>query len=164
MQQYQENENGFSLLALCRSPLVAHRNAIASAVAEMLQLRSEKQHDAQFVDIVSADEAVIDIESPAELREFGLEKSDIINAHVPQSHKARISEPNFDADKAYSRYQELVIEARSAMGTYRQAIIDVADEEKRVKAREKDYTPALHCWMKQLAEKGVLEDVIKTSR
>ncbi|KND93098.1 Ubiquitin carboxyl-terminal hydrolase isozyme L5 [Tolypocladium ophioglossoides CBS 100239] len=164
MQQYQESENGFSLLALCRSPLVAHRNAIASAVAEMLHVRSKKQHDAQFVDVISADEPVIDIENSAELCEFGLEKSDVINAHVPESNKARISEPDFDAGKAYSRYSELVAEARSAMGTYRQAIIDVADEEKRVKAREKDYTPALHCWMKKLAEKGVLEDVIKTSR
>ncbi|PNY24403.1 Ubiquitin carboxyl-terminal hydrolase isozyme L5 [Tolypocladium capitatum] len=164
MRQYQENENGFSLLALCRSPLVAERNAIALAVAEMLHLRSEKQHDAQLVDMVSADEPVIDIESSAELREFGLEKSDIINAHVPGSHEARISEPDFGAEKAYARYAELVTEARRAMGTYRQAIIDVADEEKRVTARTKDYTPALHCWMKKLAEKGVLEDVIKTSR
>ncbi|POR36474.1 Ubiquitin carboxyl-terminal hydrolase isozyme L5 [Tolypocladium paradoxum] len=164
MQQYQENENGFSLLALCRSPLVAHRNAIASAVAEMLHIRSEKRHDAQFVDIVSADDPVLDVENPGELREFGLEKSDIIKAHVPESHKARISEPDFDADKAYTLHQELATEAKSAMVTYRQAIIDVADEDKRVKAREKDYTPALHCWMKKLAEKGVLEDVIKTSR
>ena len=161
--QYEENQLSFNLLALCQSPLAALSQAIARAMASLLYLHAKMSTSPTFTELVSAEEMPLNIEDETHLEAYDLKRSDIDNAQVPDDLRERLLEQGFDASKAYSLHQELVIVVKATMGEYRAELMAIADDERRVKGRKKDYGPALHKWVKKLAEKGVLEDVIKNS-
>ncbi|SPO01352.1 uncharacterized protein DNG_04028 [Cephalotrichum gorgonifer] len=48
----------------------------------------------------------------------------------------------------------------SAMARYDAEITSIGTDLERVEGRKKDYTPAIHAWVKILAEKGVLEQLV----
>ncbi|KAM0427212.1 hypothetical protein ACHAPT_007640 [Fusarium lateritium] len=163
MLQYEESQLSFNLLALCRNPLSAHAQAIARAVASLHHLHTHMQSCPTFSELTSADPKPLDIRDESSLTEFKLKPSDITNLDVPEALQAQIEQPGFDTGAAYELHQELVVEVKAAMGEYRAELMSKADDEQRVKGRKKDFGPALHKWMTKLAEKGVLEDVIKAS-
>lgn len=150
---------------MCRSPLDVQRSAIASHVSAIRRLRSRFQNDTAFADLNSADEPVPDVvDDEAALGEFGLQQPQVLDAEVPAFVRDPMSRPDLDAQQAHALCQQLVAGTRSAMVKYREEAIAVSEEVERVRERKKDYTPALHCWMTKLANKGVLEDVIQTSQ
>lgn len=162
MLQYEESQLSFNLLALCRSPLAAHSQAIAQAMASLTFLHS-KMTCPTFTELVSSETKPLDIDNDAQLSEFMLKRVDIDNAPIPDAVQDRISQPEFDPTKAYNLHQELVVEVKATMGEYRAELMAAADDEQRVKGRKRSYGPALHKWVTKLAEKGVLEDIIKNT-
>ncbi|KAH7271994.1 hypothetical protein B0J15DRAFT_164448 [Fusarium solani] len=163
MLQYEENQLSFNLLALCRSPLSAHTQTIARAAASLHHLHTQIQPDSTFSELTSAESNPLDIRDESRLAEFNLKPKDITSLDISEDLRAKIKQPDFDTSAAYELHQELVIEVKAAMGEYRAELMSKADDEQRVKGRKKDFGPALHKWMTKLAEKGVLEDVIKAS-
>ncbi|KAF5022875.1 hypothetical protein F66182_5067 [Fusarium sp. NRRL 66182] len=163
MLQYEESQLSFNLLALCRSPLAAQSLAIARNAASLQYLYTHAQSLPTFQALISSEPAPLDIENESQLSEFNLTKSDITNAQVPEALQEKLKRLSFDTQSAYELYQELVVDLKAAKGEYRAELMAIAEDEQRVKGRKKDFGPALHTWMKKLAEKGVLEDVIKAS-
>ncbi|KAM0551991.1 hypothetical protein ACHAPJ_008099 [Fusarium lateritium] len=163
MLQYEESQLSFNLLALCQSPLAAHSQAIARAAASLRYLHINTESLSTFKDLISGESAPLDIENESQLSEFKLTKSDITNAHIPETLPDKLKRPSFDTQSAYELHQELIVDVKAAMGEYRAELMSISDDEQRVKGRKKNYGPALHKWMKKLAEKGVLEDVIKAA-
>ncbi|ODA83386.1 hypothetical protein RJ55_01900 [Drechmeria coniospora] len=164
IQQYDGTQNEFSLLALCRSPLVVLRARIATALAELGHFQDQIHGNAMFAELVPLLEGVLDLQNPVELGEFGLQESDIVEAEVPVSRKMEIWQPGRTMEEAYAMHEELTSVAKSALAKYRQETFALVDDKERVHGRRRDYTPVLYHWMKKLAEKGVLEDVIKASQ
>ncbi|KAH6955057.1 hypothetical protein HG530_015823 [Fusarium avenaceum] len=163
MLQYEESQLSFNLLALCQSPLGAHSQTIARAIASLQYLHTSAGSLPTFKDLVSAERFPLDIESEQQLAEYSLTKSDVTSAQIPESLQKKIQRAGFDTQCAYELHQELVVDVKAAMGEYRAELMTISDDEQRVKGRKKDYGPALHKWMSKLAEKGVLEDVIKAA-
>ncbi|KAF5003395.1 hypothetical protein FDECE_10052 [Fusarium decemcellulare] len=163
MLQYEESQLSFNLLALCQSPLTAHSRAIARAAASLHYLHTRMQSCPTFTDLVCADKKPLDIEDTQHLSEYNLTPTDITNSSIPEAIREKINCSDIDTKSAYELHQELVIEVKAAMGEYRAELTSIADDEQRVKGRKKDYGPALHKWVKKLADKGVLEDAIKAS-
>ncbi|KAF4437071.1 Ubiquitin carboxyl-terminal hydrolase isozyme L5 [Fusarium acutatum] len=163
MLQYEESQLSFNLLALCQSPLTAYSQTIAHAAASLQYLHKYTESLPAFKDLISAEKPPLDIEDESRLSDFNLTKTDIMNAHVPDTLQEKLKRPSFDTQSAYELHQELVVDVKAAMGEYRSELMAISDDEQRVKGRKKDYGPALHKWMKRLAEKGVLEEVIKAS-
>ncbi|KAF4456593.1 hypothetical protein F53441_1337 [Fusarium austroafricanum] len=163
MMQYEGTQLSFNLLALCQSPLATHSQTIAYAAASLQYLHANVESFAKFKDLISAEEAPLDIEDESHLSELNLTRSDVANAQIPESLQEKIKRPSFDMQMAYELHQELVIDEKAAIGEYRAELMAISDDERRVKGRKKDYGPALHKWVKKLAEKGVLEDVIKAT-
>ena len=162
MLQYEESQLSFNLLALCESPLAHHSRTIASAVASLMFVL-EQTDSTDFKELIAAEGKPLVIENERELTQFNLTKADIAEAPVPHSLVERISQSDFDTGKALALYQALVVDVKAAIGEYRAEMMAIADDEQRVKGRKKDYGPALHKWVKKLAEKGVLEDVLKNT-
>ncbi|KAF4335002.1 ubiquitin carboxyl-terminal hydrolase isozyme L5 [Fusarium beomiforme] len=162
MLQYEESQLSFNLLALCQSPLTSYSQTIARAAASLRYLHTNTESLPTFKDLFSTEKAPLDIEDESQLSDFNLTKSDIANIQVPEALQEKIKRPEFNMQSAYELHQELVAEVKAAMGEYRSELMAISDDEQRVKGRKKDYGPALHTWMKKLAEKGVLEDVIKS--
>ncbi|KAF5668756.1 ubiquitin carboxyl-terminal hydrolase isozyme L5 [Fusarium circinatum] len=163
MFQYEESQLSFNLLALCQSPLTVYAQTIAHAAASLQYLLKNIESLPAFKDLISAEKPPLDIEDESRLSDFNLAKEDIMNAHVPDALQEKLKRPGFDSQSAYELHQELVVEVKAAMGEYRSELMAISDDEQRVKGRKKDYGPALHKWMKKLAEKGVLEEVIKAT-
>ncbi|KAI5466478.1 hypothetical protein BGZ63DRAFT_411755 [Mariannaea sp. PMI_226] len=164
MLQYEESQLSFNLLALCQSPLTALAQAIARAVASLRHLYARMEEYPDCKTLIVAEATPLDINDKAQLSEFNLEKSDIENAEIPEDIREKVSQPNLQASDMYALHQEFVVEVKAAVGEYRAEKMSIADDEQRVKGRKKDYGPALHKWVAKLAEKGVLEDIIKAAK
>jgi ubiquitin carboxyl-terminal hydrolase L5 len=162
MLQYEESQLSFNLLALCQSPLAAHSHIIARTAASLQFLYTNTELP-EFEMLVRGEKPPLDIDDESQLSEFNITKSDITSAQIPNSLQDKLKRPSFDTQTAYELYQELVIEVKAAMGEFRAEMTAISDDEQRVKGRKKDYGPALHKWMTKLAQKGVLEDVIRAA-
>ncbi|KAH7157186.1 hypothetical protein EDB81DRAFT_881461 [Dactylonectria macrodidyma] len=163
MLQYEESQLSFNLLALCQSPLAKHSQSISRAVASLRHLHARMEACSDFTELIAAEPKPLDIEDESQLSEFNLSKQAIVDAEVLETIRAKCSQPDLGTREAYELHQELVIEVKATMGEYRAELVAIADDEQRVKGRKKDYGPALHKWVKMLAEKGVLEDAIKNA-
>ncbi|KAK7428703.1 hypothetical protein QQZ08_004797 [Neonectria magnoliae] len=163
MLQYEESQLSFNLLALCQSPLATYSQAIAVAIASLRHLHTQMQNCSTFIELIAAEPKPLDIDDDSQLSEFNLSKLDIVDAEIPEKIQEKVSQTGLEASDAYALHQELVIDVKVAMGEFRAELKAIADDEQRVKGRKRDYGPALHAWMKKLAEKGVLEDVINAA-
>ncbi|PHH87279.1 hypothetical protein CDD83_9070 [Cordyceps sp. RAO-2017] len=163
IKEYGDSENGFSLLALCRSPLDTHRSLIASRLSGLRSLNTKMMGDSSFTDLVAAspDACASVVEG---LDEFGLSPPIVYATGIPPFVTEHMARADFDHHEAYSLRQQLATDVATSMTKYREEVLAVAEEERRVQERRKDYMPALHCWMSKLASKGVLEEVMDTLR
>ena len=163
MLQYEGTQLSFNLIALCQSPLSLYSQSIAEALAAWHLFREKMAGNEALRDLASAEQTILDLDDEVRLGEFGLTKSDVVNATAPQSLASTLADPELKVEKAYELFQQLVVNVKAAIGEYRSEIFAIEEEEQRVKGRKKDYGPALHRWVQKLAEKGVLEEFIKTS-
>lgn len=163
MLQYEETQLSFNLLALCRSPLVGYTAQIARALSSLRRLHHKMSDNIAFKAAVPSEDPPFDpdAEHSVGLPEFNLSASDIEQADVLEHARDALSRSDLSVDEAVSLHQELVIEAKAAIGEYRAELVAVADDDRRVQGRKRDFGPALHKWVTKLAEKGVLENIIK---
>lgn len=163
MLQYEDSQLSFNLLAVCRGPLLQYSRTIASMVAALGFIQSQMADSALFRELISAEEVVLDTTDQTQLDEFSLLQSDIQNAELPPQLRHAACRSQWEVQDAYDMYQKYRIEARASMGEFRAEVIAMEEDQRRVKGRRRDYGSALHCWVRKLAEKGVLEDIIKMS-
>ncbi|RDA93391.1 hypothetical protein CP533_1966 [Ophiocordyceps camponoti-saundersi (nom. inval.)] len=164
IKEYGETEIAFSLLALCRSPVLAHRDIVASNLAAIRRLRDMYKDDAAFIETVQDNAHIMVLDSEDALAEIGLGASEIADAQLSAQVQQQMQGEEFGPEQARNLFLNLAAEVQLATAKYREELVAVTEEEDRVHSRKKDYSPALHLWMTKLAEKGVLEDVIGTSR
>ncbi|GAO16571.1 hypothetical protein UVI_02019910 [Ustilaginoidea virens] len=166
MFQYQGSQLSFNLLAVCGSSLLRHGQTIATMVAAMqvMQMHFKDGHNPMFNNLVSSDEHLLDMTKPTQLTEFNLTLSDIQNAELPAELKLVISRPSWLVEEdACDVFREIQSQLKAAINEYRIELSNIREDEGRVRSRKRDYGGALHCWVKKLAHRGVLEDIIKMS-
>ncbi|KAG6040244.1 hypothetical protein E4U41_001119 [Claviceps citrina] len=163
MLQYEGSQLSFNLLAVCRSSSTHLRRVIATMVAALHAIESRMKDNAPFAGITSADEPLLDMTNEAQLAEFHLCRDDVDNARLPARLESLLSRPEWQTDEAYDLYRSFRAQLKSAMDEFRAELFSAEEEDRRVKHRKRDYGGALHCWAKTLAEKGVLEDIIRMS-
>lgn len=127
----------------------------------MCQLRRQRQNCDALEGLASTERPVLDVDDAAQLQELGISKSDIEQAVAKLSFEEKNPIASLESPEAYNLYLRLADEARAAITKYREEAMALEDEHERVRGRKKDFTPALHCWVKKLAERGILDDVIK---
>lgn len=162
MLQYEDSQLSFNLLALCRSPLTAHSKKIAQGLAALRYLHDSIHSQPQFSSFKPRDNFAEEAIVPSFLSEFQLTLQDIERAEAPQHWKEVVSAVVTEED-AHEVYADLVVEIKATVGEYRSELMSMAEDEQRVQGRKRDYGPALHKWVSKLAEKGVLEDLIKSA-
>ncbi|PFH57221.1 hypothetical protein XA68_15340 [Ophiocordyceps unilateralis] len=165
IEDYGESQFGFSLLAVCRSPLLVNSGVMASGLAAIHLLRDHFQDDTDFANALdSQPEVLLLLHDEDYLGEFGLKASDVAVAELPADAEQKMQAEIFGPEEACNLLSELAGEVCVAMAKYREEMQTAGEEADRVAGRQKDYTPALHLWMTKLAELGVLEDVIGASQ
>lgn len=165
MLQYEETQLSFNLLALCRSPLVGYTVEIASAVSALRRLHRRMRDSTAFRLSIPREDPIFCAETDyTDLPEFDLSISDIEAAPIPDNLYKTLSRSNLSVKEAVTLYGELVVAAKVAIGEYRGELLAMADDDKRVQGRKRDFGPALHSWVTKLAEKGVLENIINDTQ
>jgi ubiquitin carboxyl-terminal hydrolase L5 len=163
MLQYEETQLSFNLLALCRSPLVGYTVQIARAISSLRRLLQKMSDNTGFKAVVPSEEPPLDpnADYSAGLPEFNLSATDIEQTDVLEHVRDALSRSDLSVDEAVNLHRDLVIEIKAAIGEYRAELLAMADDDRRVQGRKRDFGPALHKWVTKLAEKGVLENIIK---
>ncbi|GAW17848.1 hypothetical protein ANO14919_073150 [Xylariales sp. No.14919] len=147
----------FNLLAICQSPLLTLSQTLATSLAT-----------AKALDDVVTGSPSWDLPTPWEkfpddrLARFNLTREQILTQYSPHpSFDTRVNDANFDLIAAQELAEELRIEQEDVEAQYvaEEAAVDEAVE--MIRARRRDYTPAVHQWVRILAEKGVLRDLIQ---
>jgi ubiquitin carboxyl-terminal hydrolase L5 len=161
--QYEETQLSFNLLALCQSPLVGYKENIGRGAASLRALHRKMDGQTAFKERILSEDVPPYLEENTGLAEFHLDNMDNENFEIPQSLQETLENPDLSVEAAYSLHRQLVVDTKAAMGEYRAELLAMADDERRVQGRKRDFGPALHKWVTKLAEKGVLEDIIKAS-
>ncbi|KAJ6783995.1 hypothetical protein PWT90_06906 [Aphanocladium album] len=165
MLQYEESQLSFNLLSLCQSPIQRYRQTVLEALVAVRYLDAQMamQYGSSYSKLVSDSDAQLDTEDVQLLAEYDLKPADVSAVIITGAFKAKLESSNLGAADAATLRYELVIEARAAMGEYRGEAMAAMVDEERVTARKKDYGSVLHKWISKLAEKEVLDDIIKLS-
>lgn len=161
--QYEETQLSFNLLALCQSPLVDYKKNIGRGIASLRALHRTMGEEAAFKERLTPEDRPAFLKEDTGLAEFHLSNADMENFEIPRSLRDTLSNPDLSVDDAYNLHQQLMVDTKAAMGEYRAELVAMADDDRRVQGRKRDFGPALHKWVTKLAEKGVLEDIINAS-
>lgn len=163
MIQHQESAVAFSLLALCSSPLPEQRKRALSTVASLRHLHKQKKQDQDDASTNAQEQEThpsqeeTDITSMFQLTEDEIEQSPVTKAVKDFCDKEKTSD-----EEAMGLRSSLIADIRGVIGQYSELMKEMSEEEERVQGRRKDYSPAIHQWLKILAGKGLLEELIKS--
>jgi len=150
MQQYENEQLSFSLLSICRSPLARIRTALTDGTPGLRALELNLQRSSL---------ALPRDDNAGELARDGLEQDGI-----PDRVRSIISQnfaPDFDGGVARELYNKLEGEGPEEEAACLSELASLAEDKQKVIGRKKDYTPAIHLWLKILAKHGVLQRLIQ---
>ncbi|KAJ3481264.1 hypothetical protein NLG97_g7868 [Lecanicillium saksenae] len=165
MLQYEESQLSFNLLSLCQSPIQKYRKSVLTAIAAVhyLDAQMKMHHGDAYGKLLSESDGKLNTEDSQLLAEYDLKLGDISTMVISNAFKEKVQEHTHTIADAVAFRYGLVIEAQATMGEYRGEFMAAMVDEERVAARKKDYGSVLHKWICKLAEKEVLEDIIKIS-
>ncbi|KAI1814140.1 cysteine proteinase [Poronia punctata] len=151
----QDNEYlSFNLLATCQSPLLTTSQQLGKSLATSLALANLHNWPLDSIWGRFTDDEY--------LARFGLTREKILANFSPhKSFKERANRPDFDIKAAERLAEELRTEQDSLDARHAAELATVDEAIEMIRGRRRDYTPAIHKWVRILAEKGVLEDLIR---
>ncbi|KAI3339337.1 ubiquitin carboxyl-terminal hydrolase [Ustulina deusta] len=157
MRRQNDEFLAFNLLAICQSPLLTLSRNLATSLAT-----------AKALDDVVTGSPSWDVPTPWEnfpdawLARFNLTREQILTQYSPHpSFDARVSDASFDIAAAQKLAHELRTEQEVLEAQYINEVATVDEAVEMIHARRRDYTPAIHQWVRVLAEKGVLRQLIQ---
>ncbi|KAI1804669.1 cysteine proteinase [Daldinia bambusicola] len=148
--------SSYSLLAICQSPLDTLTKDLATSLACSHALHELFQGNTKWTapDPFSAFPA-------SHLAQRNLAREHILSVELPPSYTARTSHPDFGSDEGMEMARELRAEQDSLDAQYVAEMAAVDEAVDIIRGRQRDYTPAIHQWVRALAEKGVLRGLIQ---
>ncbi|KAI1763696.1 cysteine proteinase [Hypoxylon sp. FL1150] len=150
--------SSYNLLAICQSPLKGRTREFGTRLYSCLAL-----HKRDFGGNPS-DRVPDPFETfpQSRLARLGLSITSIHQSFAPTAClKRRMEEPGFDNTKALALAKDFISECESL------EVLVIAERESihemmgRFRSRQHDHTPGIHQWVRALAQKGVLRELIQ---
>lgn len=146
----------FNLLAVCQSPLMTLSRTFATSLSTAHALNS-----------TFGNSLLWNVPAPwtdfpdDRLARFDLTREKILSEFPPDT--SRIDGPSGDATTTGARKlaADLRGEQEALEARYVAEVAAVEEAVDMIRARQRDYTPAVHAWVRVLAEKGVLRELIQ---
>ncbi|KAI1135455.1 cysteine proteinase [Hypoxylon sp. FL0543] len=148
--------SSYSLLAICQSPLYTLAEELATSLA-----CSRALHELYSGNPTWTVPDPFKTFSDERLAQRNLTPEGIASLQLPASFVAKTSQPDFGAAEALILAQDLRIEQDSLDAQYAAELATVGETVEMIRGRQRDYTPAIHQWVRALAEKGVLRELIQ---
>ncbi|KAI1082594.1 cysteine proteinase [Whalleya microplaca] len=149
----------YNLLALCQSPL----RTLASSLSTNLAC-------AHALDELFSGSPSWSVPGPFKafpaprLAQLGLSREEDITSRqelLPASFREQTSALDFDFAAGLRLAQRLRAEAEGLDAQFVAELASVDEAVETIRGRQRDYTPAIHQWVRVLAEKGVLRELIQ---
>ncbi|KAI0150584.1 cysteine proteinase [Xylariaceae sp. FL1272] len=161
IQERMSRENEFApynLLAICRSPLLTISEKLGTNLATSEFLQTQLQSSALPWD--GEDDAWTHF-SAARLAALNLTREKITAEYQPRDAVVeKISKAKFDPSAVQKVKRELRAERETLEIQYVSELATIDEAVTMIRGRQRDYTPAIHQWVRTLAEKGVLRQLI----
>lgn len=159
MQQESDGTLNFTLLSLCRSPLLSIPVRLALNIKSLRAIESR-------LDKGSSDWRIfVQEEESGVLHEadtgFAVTHDMIKHAEATEDASSTKSGDTGIAMLMETR-TELVSVQASLRRSYLEELAAVNEDNERAAARRHDYTPMIHMWIKALAENGMLRDICES--
>ncbi|KAJ8115533.1 hypothetical protein ONZ43_g4645 [Nemania bipapillata] len=154
MSRQNDEFLSFNLLAVCQSPLLTLSHNLATSLAT-----------AKALEDVANGHSSWDVTTPWKdfpsdrLARFNLTREQILAQFLPDD--SRVRGANSDIAAARKLAEELRTEQEALEAQYFAETATVDEAVDMIRARQRDYTPAIHQWVRILAEKGVLRTLIQ---
>ncbi|KAI0157077.1 cysteine proteinase [Hypoxylon sp. FL1284] len=143
--------SSYNLLAICQSPLKNRARELAENLACSFALHKHSE-------AVSGPFTTF---TDARLGQFNLTRDFIVSLPLPASFNATVNEPAFDSSAAHALAEELELK-RESLEALLVSELEIVDEMMRkFRGRQRDYTPAIHEWVRLLAQKRALRGLIQ---
>ncbi|KAI1164961.1 cysteine proteinase [Nemania serpens] len=144
----------FNLLAVCQSPLMTLSHDLATSLSTANALNGA------FGGSPLWDTPVPWTNFPDDrLARFNLTREKILSGFPPDT--SRIDGLSSNAAAARKLAADLRAEQEALEARYVDEVATVEEAVDMIRARQRDYTPAVHAWVRVLAEKGVLRELIQ---
>ena len=152
----------FNLLSLCRSPLQSIPEQLVENMHSMTAV--EKALSTTLPDWKAFLE--VDDDCSAALRNepnesFAISKELIIHTYIPDPVQRKLQAVATDSMALMDLRRGLLAEQKQLQSAYIEEAASVARENEQTERRRIDYTPIIYDSMKELAEKGVLKQIIR---
>ncbi|KAI0836162.1 cysteine proteinase [Hypoxylon sp. FL0890] len=148
--------SSYSLLAICQSPLDTLAGDLATSLAS-----SRALHELYSANPIWTVPDPFKTFSDERLAQRNLTSEGIAGLQLPMSFLVKTSQPNFGPAEASTLAQELRTEQDALDAQYVAELAAVDETVEMIRGRQRDYTPAIHQWVRALAEKGVLRELIQ---
>ena len=151
----------FSLMSLCRSPL----QSIPEKLAESLHAMSAVENVLstalpdwkQFVEIGENSPPLAHVPNES----FALSKELLANSLTPESVQRKLKVASTDPTELIDIRRELLIDQIQLQNSYVEETALIEEENEQAARRKIDYTPIIYNSMKELAEQGVLKEIVR---
>ncbi|KAI1105422.1 cysteine proteinase [Jackrogersella minutella] len=149
-------DSSYSLLAICQSPLKTLAGELATSLS-----RSHALHSRFGGDKAWTAPDPFETFTDARLAQLNLSRAKVASLKPPDSFLAQTSSPDFGPAEALALAKDLRTEQDFLDVQYVAELATVDEAVETVRGRQRDYTPAVHQWVRSLAEKGVLRGLIQ---
>ncbi|CAJ2508576.1 Uu.00g136020.m01.CDS01 [Anthostomella pinea] len=146
----------YNLLAICQSPLTTISDSLAANLACAHALEGLFSGGLSW-----------NVPSPWKtfpddrLAKFNLRRDQITERELPATFTSKSSRPDFDLAAARKLAEELHADQEALEAQYVAELATVQEAVEMIRGRQRDYTPAVHQWVRLLAEKGELREFIQ---
>ena len=151
----------FSLMSLCRSPL----RTIPEKLAENLHSMSAVEKTLgmalpdwkQFIEIDENSPPLPHVPNES----FALSNELLANSYVPDSMQRKLKVASTDPTELIDIRRELLMEQVELQNSYMEETALIEEENEQAARRKIDYTPIIYNSIKELAEQGVLKEIVR---
>lgn len=150
MMRYETECLSFNLLALCGDNLAPTREQLAANIRRLADLEARHSNSPEWLSN-PPNQDIISTPTDARLSTYQLDADDIHAAPEPQESPSEES-----VATALKRWAELSDEQQCLRVQYEDELRMAGQAPDAILGRTKDYTAAVHEWVKKLADRGAL--------
>jgi ubiquitin carboxyl-terminal hydrolase L5 len=161
MKRHKSEELNFNLLALCGDNLADVRQKLAANIRRLADLEAKfgSSNNPDWQPKKTNPDDIICSATDSRLATYQLDAEDIQavpESEVKQPEAPESSDDDETVESGLKLWEELAEEQKLLREQYESELGMTGQEPSAVLGRTKDYTPAIHEWVKKLADRGVL--------
>ncbi|TVY43866.1 Ubiquitin carboxyl-terminal hydrolase isozyme L5 [Lachnellula occidentalis] len=162
LHQNDQDDIQFSLLSLCKNPLQSIRQQVAENLNLIMSIEESLENMKPDWRAFTLCDKVPKLDESREF--FGLSQEIIDEAKPPASALKNFQLASMEASSLIKLHEELLREQMAFRGKYMVEEVSIGHENGQAAKRKQDCSPRIYNSMKELAEAGVMKEIVQDIR